>query len=378
MNTIALTDINVVCGTQSVELQILLCPIYYNGYNESQVALNSEHTRDQCFGIADWTVIPPVIKFNFSLTEDAIAACACKLAIIHQVGTGVFSAFSVVQYINISGMVCTHDSSAGVITYHQETMYMFSCLYPLQYLVQNMSMSVSASNVAIKDGNGSFISTLRMQLYEDSTYTTALHIPSGGLELKTRIFVEVKATNLSASLNVLLDRCFTTISPSPDNSTYHDLFVGCNRDDQTVIKVNGEQKLARFSFEAFRFIVHANSLSTFYLHCATRLCEPSFCSTVTQDCAAATTTSSRRRRRGASNSPGPEVSEVATISSGPIVVHEGNEEESESSQTGRNSTRDVEIIAGVIGAFCIVLIAFIAYQMYKSGSSLKTVFGSPK
>lgn len=44
--------------------------------------------------------------------------------------------------------------------------------------------------------------------------------------------------------------------------------------------VNGEMQIARFSFSAFRFTEQQNqTVSTYYLHCITRLCEISTCST---------------------------------------------------------------------------------------------------
>lgn len=43
---------------------------------------------------------------------------------------------------------------------------------------------------------------------------------------------------------------------------------------------NGDSQKARFHFPAFRFIEQQNeTLSTYYLHCITRLCERSTCST---------------------------------------------------------------------------------------------------
>ncbi len=43
--------------------------------------------------------------------------------------------------------------------------------------------------------------------------------------------------------------------------------------------VNGEMQVARFSFPAFRFTEQQNqTVSTYYLHCITRLCEISTCS----------------------------------------------------------------------------------------------------
>lgn len=62
--------------------------------------------------------------------------------VTEEAGTGVFADFSNVQYITISGMVCSEDPGSGTITYHEEVMYQFSCHYPLQYLVNNTQMSV--------------------------------------------------------------------------------------------------------------------------------------------------------------------------------------------------------------------------------------------
>uniref|UniRef100_A0AAR2M4V3 ZP domain-containing protein n=1 Tax=Pygocentrus nattereri TaxID=42514 RepID=A0AAR2M4V3_PYGNA len=245
-----------------VELRILLCPIYFVGYNESLMALNDVFYRPECMGTAVWTVNPPILVFHFPLTEE-----------------GLFSDYSSIQFVNISGMVNSIDPSAGIITYHSEMLYLFSCRYPLQYLINNTETSV----LAIKDNNGSFISTLSLRLFQDNKYTTPLQMPPSGLQLKTRIFVEVRATNLTTRFNVLLDRCYATTSPFLINSTYYDLFVGCNRDGQTVIGANGEGQESRFSFEAFRFVEHKNqTISTFYLHCATRLCDRAICSTLRQ------------------------------------------------------------------------------------------------
>lgn len=52
----------------------------------------------------------------------------------------------------------------------------------------------------------------------------------------------------------------------------------CRHDGQTVVYLNGVSQEARFSFEAFHFMQPQNqTVSTFYLHCVTRLCENSTC-----------------------------------------------------------------------------------------------------
>lgn len=82
----------------------------------------------------------------------------------------------------------------------------------------------SGVTLAIKDNNGTFLSTLSMQLYkvrpfktfgrlqknpfqtqllsyfsveQDQQYQQILTIPETGLDLKTKIYVSVKATNLT-------------------------------------------------------------------------------------------------------------------------------------------------------------------------------------
>lgn len=64
------------------------------------------------------------------------------MKVIEEVGTGAFTDFSSVQFINISGTVTSHDLNSGVITYQEYVMYKFSCRYPLQYLVNNTEISV--------------------------------------------------------------------------------------------------------------------------------------------------------------------------------------------------------------------------------------------
>ncbi|MEQ2290969.1 hypothetical protein AMECASPLE_008556 [Ameca splendens] len=313
------SDINVTCGTKYMDLSIYICPVYNVQYNESMMVLNNIMRNPQCYGKADWNVTPPVLKFRFPINETSLTDCGNKFQITNQVGTGQFSDFSNVQFVNISGSIMSVDPAAGMITYRPQILYMFSCKYPLQYLINNTQLSVSGVNVAIRDNNGSFVSTLRMELYQDSQYTKLLTIPSTGLNLKTKIFVAVEATNLTERFNLLLDRCYTTTTPYPTQTTYYDLFVGCTRDSQTKIQANGVSQKALFNFEAFRFVEHKNmTVSTFFLHCVTRLCETATCSSLLPNCG----TQSRRRRAAE------DVPNNATITSRPIVVHQKTTDES--------------------------------------------------
>uniref|UniRef100_H3AJ97 ZP domain-containing protein n=1 Tax=Latimeria chalumnae TaxID=7897 RepID=H3AJ97_LATCH len=292
------SDIDVTCGTESMALSILLCPVYFAGYNESLISLNGQFNNLLCHGLADWKADPPVINFNFSIHDNAVTSCKNNLQIFDHQGSGVFSQFSNVQSLNISGTIQSLDPTTGTITYKQELIYLFSCSYPLQYFINNTELSVAGVSIAIKDNNGTFVSTLSMYLFEDRHYQNKLVIPSSGLKLKKRVYVEVMAKNLTDKFYVLLDRCYATTESRPSNSTSYDLFVGCNKDPQTVVHTNGEDQHARFSFEAFRFVEHKDRIvSTYYLHCMTRLCDREKCATIRPNC------NSRRKREVAVTIP---------------------------------------------------------------------------
>lgn len=186
------SDITVVCGTQYMDLSIYLCPIYHAFYNESLMVVNSEFNNPECFGTPVWNVDPPLLKFTFPINDSSISSCNNKFEVyilhyyfqcegelrnlcvsfriwgyymvqvgygiwlyyswkliscfshqvINQAGTGQFSDFSNVQYVNISGVVNSIDPAAGMITYRPQILYKFSCLYPMQYLLNNTEMAV--------------------------------------------------------------------------------------------------------------------------------------------------------------------------------------------------------------------------------------------
>lgn len=68
-------DISVSCGTRYMDLSIFICPIYHAFYNESMMVVNNQGNKAECYGMADWTVDPPVLKFRFPLNESSISAC---------------------------------------------------------------------------------------------------------------------------------------------------------------------------------------------------------------------------------------------------------------------------------------------------------------
>ncbi|XP_043106052.1 zona pellucida-like domain-containing protein 1 [Puntigrus tetrazona] len=349
------TDISVDCGTEYINLAIKFCPVIYTGYNESELILNNIN-NPECHATLDTTVLPPVARFRFPI--NSTNACGSNFVTIRNTGTGVFSDFSNIETVNISGIVQSKDITSGTVTYNAELKYYYSCSYPLEYLINNTQVDVSTSSIAIKDNNGSFISTLSLRLFSDVNYTQPLIMPAVGIELKTNVYVQVEATNLTSQYFLLLDRCFASVSTIPTTRTYYDLFMPCGGDRLTKMLVNGQMQLARFSFPAFRFTEQQNqTVSTYYLHCVTRLCEISTCSAFRQcgkrkkrDVVPLTTTSPKK------------VTETRTITStaiiirGDSVVATKEEAVTISTEKPSNSSVGLAVAVGVLAFACIMIV----------------------
>lgn len=344
------TDISVSCGTSSIGLAIEICPVIYTGYNDSLLILN--HMLDPaCRAVLDDSVTPPVARFNFPL--NMTHACGSTFRTTSAAGTGIFSDFSNIQTVNISGVVRSVDPTTGTITYNAELKYYYSCAYPLEYLVNNTQIDVSASSIAIKDNNGSFISTLSMELFADANYTRPLYMPDLGIELRTSIYVEVKATNLTGQYHVLLDRCYASVSPLPTNSSFFNLFVPCSKDQFTTMVENGDSQSARFRFPAFRFIEQQNeTVSTYYLHCITRLCEISTCSAFKQ--------CNNRRKRNTLDTSEAGISQTYTITSSEIITKadsSGSKEKPLHAEEEDDSAVGLGVAVGILAFACVIALS---------------------
>ncbi|XP_066507700.1 zona pellucida-like domain-containing protein 1 [Hoplias malabaricus] len=367
------TDIAVDCGTNYICLNIQLCPAVYAGFNESQLLLNNVMNDPTCRGTVDNTVSPPVLRFCFNI--NMTNSCGSIFVTTSAAGTGIFQDFSNIQTVNISGVVKSFDTSVSVVSYSTDLSYYYSCSYPLEYLINNTRLDVSTSAIAVKDKNGTFISTLSLKLYSDANYTTPMVIPSQGIELRAPVYVLVQATNLTTQYMVLLDRCYASVSPYPTNSTYFNLFVGCTKDQMTNITENGQSQNARFSFPAFRFMEQQNqTVSKYYLHCITRLCESSAC-VAFKSCATG------RRRRDVSVAPGNlqnGLTDTTTLSSAPITIRPdiaslSKEQALSASRTASNSYGGMGVAVGILAFVCIGIIgaAFIFYRRTVSSGTTK-------
>ncbi|XP_049433472.1 zona pellucida-like domain-containing protein 1 [Epinephelus fuscoguttatus] len=312
------SDMTIDCGTTMITLEINLCTAQWAGFNTTDLALNGEHNNTDCQGSADTSVDPPIIRYKLPVNHSLDNPCRQSLQIVDENPdpTGPFSSFSSIQSVIITGYIDTPRSDQGMISYSTDLYYHFSCRYPLEYLINNTKIVASSVSVATGTNNGTFIDTLQMKVFNDSDYTHPLEVPSTGLELRTKIYVEVRAVNLTGNFYVLLDHCFAT--PTPYNVSHtekHNFFTGCNVEQRTYVTSNGVSKIAQFYFDAFRFVQHRDQAkSVIYLHCILRLCEPSKCRELLAGC------NNQKRRKRSVTPFGEEGNDSATVTVGPLYT----------------------------------------------------------
>ncbi|KAK1168232.1 zona pellucida-like domain-containing protein 1 [Acipenser oxyrinchus oxyrinchus] len=307
-------DISVFCGVQTVTLKINFCPVLFSGYSETDLSLNGRHGDAHCRGFINNNTFPTAVIFTINL--NTLESCGNSLVVSSVPGVNAYGNSSMVQIGNLSGYIDTPDPPT-IISYLPGLLYKFSCSYPLEYLVNNTQLASSSAAISVKDNNGSFLSTLNLLLYNDSTYAQQLAIPNAGLPLKTKVYAAVKATNLDGRWNVLMDYCYTTPSGNPSDELRYDLFFSCDKDPQTTVFENGKSQMGRFSFEVFRFVKHKNQkMSTVFLHCVTKLCRADDCPLLMPICG-----SRKKRNLFEETTPVPQsASGNAVITAGPIIT----------------------------------------------------------
>ncbi|XP_075955976.1 zona pellucida-like domain-containing protein 1 [Anarhichas minor] len=341
------SDLSVVCGARTISLEINLCTAQWAGFNTTNLALNGKHNATECQGSIDTSVDPPIIRYQLPVNHSQVNPCRQSLQIVDEAPDpkGPFSNFLSIQSVIITGFIDTPRSDQGLISYSTDLYYHFSCRYPLEYLINNTQIAASSVSVATSDNNGTFIDTLKMSVFNDSDYGYPLVVPSTGLELRTRIYVEVKAVNLTGNFHVLLDHCYgTPTAYNMSNSEQHNFFTGCSVDQRTSVTSNGLSTVAWFNFKAFRFVMHrSQEKSSIYLHCMLRLCEPSKCQDILSAC-------KNRRKRSVTHFGG-ESRKSATVSVGPLYTAAGEERPYASAYSNdvASEREDVNVAALAVG-----------------------------
>ncbi|XP_024132209.1 zona pellucida-like domain-containing protein 1 [Oryzias melastigma] len=342
------SDMVVKCGPSIITLEINLCTAQWAGFNNTNLALNGNHNNTQCMGTVDTSVDPPIVRYQLPVNDTQTNPCRQSLQIVDEKpdSSGPFSSFSSIQSVIITGYIDTPRAAQGIISYATDLYYHFSCRYPLEYLINNTEIVASSVSVATSENNGTFIDSLKMAVFNDSDYTYPLVQPSTGLMLRKKVYVEVKAVNLTGNFNLLLDHCFATPSAyNMSQAEQYNFFMGCQVEQRTSVTANGVSSSGRFNFEAFRFVQHRDlAKSTIYLHCILRLCEPSKCKDLLSTC-------NKRRKRSVSPF-GEESRDSATVTVGPLYT--AQEETASPAQLANNVAPEEEnanttgLVVGVV------------------------------
>ncbi|XP_051001080.1 uromodulin [Acomys russatus] len=150
----------------------------------------------------------------------------------------------------------------------------FECSYPLDMKVSlktSLQPMVSALNISL-GGTGMF--TVRMALFQSSTYMQPYQGPSVMLSTEAFLYVGTMLDGGDLSRFVLLmTNCYATPSSnSTDPVKYFIIQDRCPQTEDTTIQVmeNGESPQGRFSVQMFRF---AGNYDLVYLHCEVYLCD---------------------------------------------------------------------------------------------------------
>ncbi|CAL8345453.1 unnamed protein product [Arctogadus glacialis] len=372
------TDLMVDCGSSMITLEVNLCSAQWAGFNATGLALNGEHSIPDCQGTIHTDVVPPVIRYQLPVNHTRANPCRQSLQIVDEAPdpSGHFGDFLTVQSVIITGFVDTPGSSEGLISYATDLYYHFSCRYPLEYLLNNTQIIASSVSVAKRDNNGTFIDTLKMTVCNDTNYNHQLLVPISGLELRTKIYVDVEAVNMTGNFNLFLNHCFATSSPYNLSQTErHDFFTtGCSVDQKTALTVNGVAKNSRFNFEAFRFVEHRDQeKSSIYLHCMLRLCEPTKCQSLIDACPSL-------RRRSSARSVEQDTEEVATVSFGPLAMGRdasslaAEDEDAASQSPAEDSSVTAVVLGALFGSAAVTLVILASWmavkKFYYSGAGL--------
>ncbi|XP_068168734.1 zona pellucida glycoprotein d [Antennarius striatus] len=136
-----------------------------------------------------------------------------------------------------------------------------------------------------------FDAMIQMMLYTDNSYTEA-YSSAPIIELRDKVYVEVKVTEPPDYFLLRLEKCWATQFSHPNavEGLSHNLILNGCVNDMTVkfLEVSAEQpghngggSTVRYSFDMFRFTTEPSDL---YLHCTVQLCEPDDHQSCTPNC----------------------------------------------------------------------------------------------
>ncbi|XP_073457494.1 pancreatic secretory granule membrane major glycoprotein GP2-like [Aquarana catesbeiana] len=243
----ATPSVNFTCTGAKFNIQVSKCWLEKNGYNTSDIRLNSTNStcstvREVVDGISEMTINRPLI------TSDCNTAA--ELNATHVIYTNQLYIFGKTNPIRI-----TKDAVLNI-----------SCAYPLNINVKlNVTLHPILGTTVINGpaGNGSYAAV--MMAFTDNTYTTALS-EQDTLKVEDTIYLSVQVPGLDANTFKLK---VVNIYASPTNSSdqkYYLLKNGCPASDvspdELTVDSNGVDTESKFPMKVFQ-IANSNAVYLF-------------------------------------------------------------------------------------------------------------------
>ncbi|XP_071771042.2 zona pellucida glycoprotein d [Centroberyx gerrardi] len=255
-------DIKVMCGKDFITVRVV--EDFFRYYN---ILLESLHLPNKSCR-AQREVIDSVPYYMSRISKDQYQACGGKPLEKN------------ITHISYSLSLLSAPQVTGNIIRDPVIKIDYTCVYPYIRTV-GLSFPVipfSSETVMRVD---ELDATVQMMLYTDHTYTEA-YSRAPTIELRDKVFVEVKVTEPADFFLLRVNECWATQShrPNATEGSVHTLLLNGCVNDKTVTFLNvtlgqsgsnGESSTVRYSFDMFRFTTAPHDL---YLHCTVQLCEP--------------------------------------------------------------------------------------------------------
>lgn len=159
---------------------------------------------------------------------------------------------------------------AGMITRDMDQKIKFSCSYGKNGYAGGLSYNAVSSVNATEQGFGNF--SFYFSMYTDKSYSQMHYSYPVSVQLRDRLYFEVRASVADNDVVVLIDQCYSTpIMDRYHANKYYLINNRCPIDDTVAFHptLNSRQ---RYSMQAYKYL--ANSTSVFF-HCLVFLCHKS-------------------------------------------------------------------------------------------------------
>ncbi|XP_066549031.1 deleted in malignant brain tumors 1 protein [Amia ocellicauda] len=237
-----ITGARVECSTDYMNVVIQRSYLDSMGYNGNDLYLNDQYCRPQISSTA--------VTFRVALNS-----CGT----VREVSGG---------RISYTNDVRAYKSSTGEITRQSHMQLRVGCLMERDTMVQIMYVARERHTGNVT-GSGRY--NVKMAFFTSSYFNNQVFQSPYVVDLNQYLYVQVQLQSRDSNLVIFLDTCVASPSATDFVTRTYDLIRnGCKRDGTLYTYVSGSSNVARFRFNAFKFMrVHPQV----YLQCRVSVCQ---------------------------------------------------------------------------------------------------------